>query len=55
MSLQIPYLRANAILKKTLSSIRIFVLQVVNNQTPSPRQGVSQLKENINMFIKVTY
>ena len=29
--------------------------KVVNNQTPSLRQGVSLLRENINIFINVTY
>ena len=35
-------------------AVRIFVIQVVNNQTPSLRQGVSLLRENINIFINVT-
>ena len=32
-----------------------FLYEVVNNQTPSLRQGISLLRENINIFMNVTY
>ena len=36
-------------------AVRYFFYKVVNNQTHYLRQSVSLLKENINIFINVTY
>ena len=36
-------------------AVCIFLYEVVNNQTLSQRQGVGLLRENINIFMNVTY
>ena len=32
-----------------------FFYEIINNQNPSLRQGISLLRENINIFMNVTY
>ena len=66
---QMPFIHTDVLLsskKRATLPQRCFVLyqilqyvyffyEVISNQTPSLRQGVSLLRENINIFMNVTY